>query len=59
MAERVSREHVEQVLARVGMPIDERQELLDRIDYPADVDEIMRVFGLTRDDLVSRMGGSP
>jgi hypothetical protein len=59
MAERVTREHVEQVLARVGMPIDERRDLLDRIDYPADINEIMRVFGLTRDDLVSRMGGSP
>jgi hypothetical protein len=59
MAERVSREHVEQVLARVGIPIDQRQELLDRVDYPADVNEVMRVFGLTRDDLVSRMGGSP
>lgn len=59
MAERVTREHVEQVLARVGMSVDERQKLLDRIDYPADINEIMRVFGLTRDDLVSRMGGSP
>lgn len=59
MADLVSREHVDDVLARVGVPADKRQELLDRIEYPADVNEVMRVFGVSRDDLVSRMGGSP
>jgi hypothetical protein len=59
MADLVSREHVEDVLARVGVSADKRQELLDRLEYPADVNEVMRVLGVTRDELVSRMGGSP
>jgi hypothetical protein len=59
MAEQVSRQHVEEVLARVGVATDKRRELLDRLEYPADINVVMRVLGLTRDDLVSHMGGSP
>jgi hypothetical protein len=59
MVQNVSRKHVEEVLARVGIATDEREDLLDRIDYPADINEVMRVLGLTRDDLISNMGGSP
>jgi hypothetical protein len=59
MAERISRKHVEQVLARVGIALDEREELLDRIDYPAEINDVMRVLGLTHDQLTSQMGGSP
>ncbi len=59
MAQKVSRAHVEAVLARVGVATDKRRELLDRLDYPADINDVMRVLGLTYDDLVSHMGGSP
>jgi hypothetical protein len=59
MVEKVSREHVEEVLARVGLATDARKDLLSRIDYPADIDEVARVLGLTHDDLLNRMGGSP
>jgi hypothetical protein len=59
MVEKVSRKHVQEVLARVGLATDERKELLDRIDYPADINEVARVLGLTYGDLVDRMGGSP
>lgn len=59
MAERVSREHVNEVLARVGVSLDRRNELLDQLDYPADINDVMIKFKLTRDQLVNRMGGSP
>jgi hypothetical protein len=59
MAKRVSREHVKQVMARVGIPDDQCEVLLDKLTYPADIDDVMRTFGLNRDQLVNRMGGSP
>jgi hypothetical protein len=59
MALRVSRQHVEQVLARVGIATDEREAMLDRLHYPADVNEVMEKLGLTLDQLKSTIGGSP
>lgn len=59
MTQRVSREHVEKVLARVGIATDERQAMLNRLDYPADVNDVMRLLGLTHDQLTNMMGGSP
>ena len=59
MAQRVSREHVEQVLARLGISTDEREATLDQMHFPADVNEIMQKLGLTYDQLTSTIGGSP
>lgn len=59
MTEPVSREHVEKVLARVGIATDEREALLNQLHYPADVNDVMRLLGLTRDQLTNMMGGSP
>ncbi len=56
---RISRKHVEDVLARVGGATDKRLRLLDQIKFPADVDEIERVLGLSADELLSQLGGSP
>lgn len=59
MAHRVSREHVEQVLARLGISTPEREATLDQMDFPADVNEIMMKLGVTYDQLTSTIGGSP
>jgi hypothetical protein len=59
MIHRVSREHVEKVLARVGIATSEREALLNQLDYPADVNDVMKLLGLTHDQLTNMMGGSP
>ena len=59
MAQRVSREHIEQVLVRLGIATDEREAMLDQLHYPADVNEVMQKLGLSRDQLTSTIGGSP
>jgi hypothetical protein len=59
MAQRVSREHVEQVLARLGIATDEREAMLDRLHFPAEVNDVMRTLGITLDQLKSTIGGSP
>jgi hypothetical protein len=59
MAQRVSREHIEQVLVRLGIATDEREAMLDQLRYPADVNEVMQKLGLSRDQLTSTIGGSP
>jgi uncharacterized protein YpiB (UPF0302 family) len=59
MDQRISRDHVEQVLARVGIATNEREALLNQLDYPADVNDVMRLLSLTRDQLTNMMGGSP
>jgi hypothetical protein len=59
MVQRVSREHVEQVLARLGIATDERETMLDRLHFPADVNDVMQTLGLTVDQLKSTIGGSP
>lgn len=54
--------HVESVLTRAGVPPDRRNAILDEIHFPIDLTGLQAVlssFGITRDDLVNRLGGSP
>ena len=56
------RQHVDSVLTRVGVPKDRRNAILDEIHFPIDLDALqayLEPLGITRDALVSRMGGSP
>jgi hypothetical protein len=56
------REHVDSVLRRVGMPEDRRNALLDEIHFPLDLgglQALLAPLGITHDDLIDRMGGSP
>jgi hypothetical protein len=62
MPDKVSRDHVDAVLQRVGASTDERNALLDELDFPADLDTLIHALeakGVSRDMLVSLMGGSP
>ncbi|HKC29332.1 MAG TPA: hypothetical protein VKB75_15060 [Jatrophihabitans sp.] len=62
MNELYDRQHVESVLRRVGVPTDRRNAILDEIHFPIDLDALqafLAPLGITRDALVSRMGGSP
>ena len=56
-----SRQHVIDVLNRVGYT--ELAEKVSRVlPDPADIDQLAELaiqYGVTRDDLISRMGGSP
>jgi hypothetical protein len=57
----VSREFVEDILARTNLSPEEKQQIRD-LSYPADHDEVLRLFasmGVTPDRLQNRMGGSP
>jgi hypothetical protein len=56
------RQYVESVLKRVGVPKDRRNAILDEIHFPIDLDALqafVQPLGITHDDLISRMGGSP
>jgi hypothetical protein len=56
------RQHVDSVLKRIGIPKDGRNAILDEIQFPVDLnalEEFLAPLGITRDALVSRMGGSP
>jgi hypothetical protein len=60
--EMYDRQHVESVLKRVGMPEDRRNAILDEIDFPIHRDALqafLAPLGITHDDLINRMGGSP
>jgi hypothetical protein len=61
MPTQFSRQHVIDVLNRVGYT--ELAEEASRIlPDPVDVDQLVELgihYGVTRDDLISRMGGSP
>ena len=62
MNELYDRQHVESVLARVGLPADRRSAILDQIQFPVELDALQAAlapFGITRDALINRMGGSP
>jgi hypothetical protein len=57
----VTREHVERILHMTSLTADQQAEVL-ALDYPADIEDVMNVmgrFGITRDSLVSSLGGSP
>ena len=56
------KQHVDSVLKRVGVPDDRRAAILDEIDFPIELNALQALLeplGITRDALVSRMGGSP
>jgi hypothetical protein len=57
----VTRQHVIDVLRRAGVGA-EAMEAAASLPDPVDIDEASRVllsYGITKDELVSRMGGSP
>jgi hypothetical protein len=56
------REHVESVLKRAGVPKDRRNDVLDEIHFPVDLEALqtfLASIGITHDGLIDRMGGSP
>lgn len=56
----VTQEHVESILKVARISDDEQQQVL-ALDYPADLDTVLNLmlsFGVTRDELISMMGGS-
>jgi hypothetical protein len=57
----VSQEHVESVLRHARLTADQRRQV-QALEYPADLDTVLNLmasFGITRDALISAMGGSP
>lgn len=57
----VSREHVRDILRDAGLPPEQEQSIL-ALPYPVDRERVLAAFaayGVTRDWLVSRLGGSP
>lgn len=62
MTGQYDRSHVESVLTRAGVPVEQRTPILDEIRYPIELDALQTLLarhGITRDDLISRLGGSP
>jgi hypothetical protein len=58
---KVSREHVLEVLAQAHVTPEQERVVL-ALDYPADLDHVMAIFaryGITKDGLINRLGGSP
>jgi hypothetical protein len=56
------RQHVDSVLERVGVEKDQRDEILNEIDFPIEfhaLQALLAPYGITHDALVNRMGGSP
>jgi hypothetical protein len=57
----VTREHVLDILSRAGLTPEQERRIL-ALPYPVDFDQVAREFaefGVTKDRLISRMGGSP
>jgi hypothetical protein len=57
----VTREHVLDILAHAHLTPEQEQTVL-ALSYPADIEQVMAVFaryGITKDSLINRMGGSP
>jgi hypothetical protein len=58
----VTRQHVSEVLRRTGFGQDEAEQLASSLPDPVDLDrvaELLLPYGITKDELISRMGGSP
>jgi hypothetical protein len=58
---KVSREYVEDILARTGLSPEDKARIR-AVSYPADRDELLHLFesmGIRPDELTSHMGGSP
>jgi hypothetical protein len=54
--------HFEETLRQVGTPPETIRKILDPLPDPIDLDkcgEVLQEYGISRDQLVSRMGGSP
>ncbi len=57
----VTREHVLDILSRAGLTAEQERGIL-ALPYPVDFDRVVREFarfGVTKDQLINRMGGSP
>lgn len=58
----ISKAEATKVLARVGVSKERIADILSQLDDPIDVDRdtaILEKYGISRDILVNRMGGSP
>jgi hypothetical protein len=58
----VTREHLSDVLRRAGFRPDEAERVAASLPDPVDLDqaaEVLLSYGITKDELISRMGGSP
>jgi len=56
------RSHVESVLTRAGVAVEQRTAILDEIRFPIELDALLTLLarhGITHDGLISRLGGSP
>jgi hypothetical protein len=61
MAMKYTRQHVVDVLRRAGFT-EAAEEALRILPDPVDVDQataLLQPYGVTKDELISRMGGSP
>ena len=61
MKAKVARQHVADILRMAGLPDvadDARQALPDPVEYD-DAERYLAQFGITKDELISRRGGSP
>jgi hypothetical protein len=57
----LTRQHVVDTLRRTGFP-EVADEILRLLPDPVDLDHVAKFlepYGITRDELISRMGGSP
>jgi hypothetical protein len=57
----VTREHVRDVLAHAHLTPEQERDILE-LSYPTDVEKVIAMFakyGVTRDWLMDRLGGSP
>jgi hypothetical protein len=58
----ISKEEATKVLTRVGVPSEKIADIMSELEDPIDVDRdtaILEKYGISRDVLVDRMGGSP
>ena len=62
MSELYDKQHVDSVLARVGVPKEQRDTILADVQFPIPLETVQAIlapYGLSHDSLVDRMGGSP
>jgi hypothetical protein len=60
--EMITREEAHAVLLRVGVRADRVEEALAGLEFPAsktDINRHLMCWGLDRDSLINRLGGSP
>jgi hypothetical protein len=58
----VTRQHVIDVLHRTGLSQGEAERVASSLPDPVDLEEVAEhlfPYGITKDELISRMGGSP